>query len=419
MSLLKYEFFIALRYLKDRRKDKFISLTTYFSFLGIALGVGTLIVVMSVMNGFREELVGKIIGINAHISIFPRGESAKKYEDIINSLRGDADIEYINPLIESPVMLSNGSIAIGGLVKAIRPEDLKRKGIFYRSMKNGEKIGDFDGKWTAVVGNRLADSLALDRGDSLRIISPGSGVTVFGVIPRVKTYKIFDKFESGMYEYDTSVVFIPFQMGQKQFGLIDSASGIEIFLRNADSTAEKMREIGNKLRALGYDFTLVDWKNANAGLITALNTERNVMFLILALIIIVAAFNIITGLVMLVMDKKKQIALLKTIGATSGSIVRIFFICGSTIGFLGTASGVLLGCIFASNIENLRIVLESVFRVNLFNPVVYYLSQLPSRVYVADVLWISGVSMIISILAAIYPSLRASRVSPADILRNE
>ncbi|MDR1425596.1 MAG: lipoprotein-releasing ABC transporter permease subunit [Rickettsiales bacterium] len=416
---MKYEFFIALRYLKDRRKDKFISLTTYFSFLGIMLGVGTLIVVMSVMNGFREELVSKIIGANAHISIFPRGDSAKKYGDILAALRKDEDIEHMNPLIESPVMFSSGSMVLGGLVKAISSEDLKQKKIFSKSMKNLDKIDNFNGSWSAVVGNRLATSLGLKIGDSLKIVSPESNVTIFGIIPRIKTYKIFDTFESGMYEYDTSVVFIPFEMGQMQFGHRDSANIIEIFLRRADFASEKLNEIESKLRGLGYDFSIMNWKNANTGLIAALNTERNVMFLILVLIIVVAAFNIISGLVMLVIDRKKQIALLKTMGATNGSIVRIFFLCGNIIGFLGTFFGSLLGYLFASNMENIRKAIESISGVNLFNPMVYYLSQLPSRVYMADILWISGVSMVISTAASIYPSLRASRVNPVDILRNE
>jgi lipoprotein-releasing system permease protein len=316
-------------------------------------------------------------------------------------------------------MFTSGSVAVGGLVKAIHSKDLKHKRIFYESMKNWNKIDDFDGKWMVVVGDRLADSLGLKSGDSMRIVSPGSSTTVFGVMPRVKTYKIFDRFVSGMYDYDTSIVFIPFEMGQTQFGLANSVSTIEVFLHRAISATEKLKEIKLRLRELGSDFSIVDWKNANIGLITALNTERNVMFLILVLIVIVAAFNIITGLVMLVMDKKKQIALLRTIGASSGSIVRIFFICGSAIGFLGTIFGALFGCIFACNIENLRRIIESIFKIDLFNPVIYYLSQLPSRVYASDVLWISGISIIISIVAAIYPSLRASRISPVDILRNE
>ncbi|MDR1494897.1 MAG: lipoprotein-releasing ABC transporter permease subunit [Rickettsiales bacterium] len=416
---LKYEFFIALRYLRDRRKEKFISLTTYFSFLGIMLGVGTLIVVMSVMNGFREELIGKIVGANAHLSIFPRGESAQRYEEIIDHLKNDEAIDHLNPLLESPVVLSSGSVAVGGLARAIRSGDLAQKKIFYESIKNQDEIRGFDSGRSVIVGNRLAQNLGLEVGDSLKIISPGTSATPFGLIPRVKTYRVFSKFESGMYEYDTSVVFIPFEMGQIQFNRPNSVDSIEIFLRKASAAGEKLKEIEAKLHALGYSFSIVDWKNANTGLIIALNTERNVMFLILLLIIVVAAFNIITGLVMLVMDKKKQIALLKTLGVTDGGIIRIFFICGTFLGSLGTAFGAVLGYLFASNIENIRKMLESFFKVDLFNPVIYYLSQLPSRVYLSDVLWVSGASLALSVLAALYPSLRASRISPVDILRNE
>ncbi|MDR3079081.1 MAG: lipoprotein-releasing ABC transporter permease subunit [Rickettsiales bacterium] len=416
---LGYEFFIALRYLRDRRKEKFISLTTYFSFIGIMLGVGTLIVVMSVMNGFREELVSKIVGANAHIGIFLRGESAENYEEIIDILKDDEDIEYLNPLVESPVMFISGSLAIGGLARAIRSKDLVKKKVFYGSLRKREEMDDFDSAPVVIVGSRLAESLGLEIGDSLRIVSPGTNMTLLGPMARVKTYRIFDKFESGMHEYDASVAFLPFELGRLQFGHPNSVGSIEIFLREASSAPRKLEEIRTKLEALGHSFSLLDWKNANSGLIAALNTERNVMFLILLLIIVVAAFNIVTSLVMLVMDKKKQIALLKTIGVSDGGIVRIFFLCGASLGFLGTSSGAVLGYLFASNIENLRRTLESVFKVDLFNPVVYYLSQLPSRVYISDVLWICGTSMALSIAAALYPSLWASRIGPVEILRNE
>ncbi|GHU26170.1 multidrug ABC transporter substrate-binding protein [Bacilli bacterium] len=415
----KYEFFIALRYLRDKRKEKFISITTYFSFLGIMLGVGTLIVVMSVMNGFRVQLIDKLIGKNAHLSIFLREESSHAYLDVIEWLEKDNDIKYVNPLIESPVMIISDSTATGGLVKALRSEDLTHKENFYKSLKNKDKIGEFDNTNVAIVGEQLAITLNLKIGDNIKIISPEANTTIFGIIPKMKTYRVFDKFESGMHMDDASVIFIPFKMGQLQFGYKDSASIIEIFLKNANLASEKLIEIETSLRRQGYEFGMVDWKGANADLISALNTERNVMFLILTLIIIIAVFNIITGLVMLVMDKKKQIAILKTIGVTSGSIVRIFFLCGTLVGFLGTMLGTILGYLFASNIENIRRILESFFNVNLFNPVVYYLSQLPSQVFLSDVLWVSCISMILSVLATIYPALKASKISPVDILRNE
>ncbi|MDR2777930.1 MAG: lipoprotein-releasing ABC transporter permease subunit [Rickettsiales bacterium] len=415
----KFEFFIAFRYLRDRRKERFISITTYFSFLGIMLGVGTLIVVMSVMNGFREELIGKIMGMNAHVSIFPKEESMQTYKAMIEILKDDADIKYISPLVESHAMFVSKHAATGGMVKAIAAEDLNHRESFCKNLGDGDKLKNFGHEGRAIVGKQLARSLGLTVGDSFKVISPEITMTVLGIIPRAKTYQVFGIFESGMYEYDSSVIFIPLTLGQLQFGHRNSVSVIEIFLERANMATEKMRDIRKKLREAGYKFDIVDWKSTNASLITALNTERNVMFLILTLIIIIAVFNVITGLVMLVMDKKKQIALLKTIGVSSGGIVRIFFICGITVGFLGTFSGAIAGSLFATNIENIRRIIEHIFNTNLFNPVIYYLSRLPSKVFISDVLWVSAMSMVFSVLATIYPSLKASRVCPVEILRNE
>lgn len=413
----KFEFFIAFRYLRDKRKEKFISITTYFSLIGIMLGVTTLIIVMSVMNGFREELIDKIIGINAHISIFPKEESIYFYNKMIEELKSDPDIKCIHPIIESQAMLLNDSNVTGGLIKGVLLDDLKCKENIYDSLKND--IKNFDKEDKVIIGKQLAISLGLRVGDDIKVVSPELSTTIFGIMPKIKTYKVADMFESGMYEYDTMIVFVPFRIGQKQFGFKDSASSIEIFLDNATKSQKKIVDIQKKLGDKGYEFSIVDWKDSNSSLISALNTERNVMFLILVLIILIAIFNIISSLVMLVMDKNKQIALLKTIGVTNNSIIRIFLVCGTSIGVIGTLFGTVLGSLIAYNLENIKKLIEYIFKINLFNPTVYYLSQLPSKVFISDIVYISSISIILSFLATIYPALKAGKTNPVEILRYE
>lgn len=412
----RLEFFIAFRYLRAKRKEKFISITSYFSLIGITLGVATLIIVMSVMNGFREELVGKIIGINAHISVFPKEESAYNYNDLIK-LIVDEDVAHFSPIVEGQAMIINNSKVLGVIVKAISLSDLKDKYEIYKTIK--EDITDFDKSNSIVIGKQMATNLNLKIGDTLKLVSPEVTPTIFGVIPKTKTYRVVGIFEIGMYDYDAGIVFIPFELGQLQFGYKDSINLIEIFLKDANKSLQKSQEMIDKISKSEHYANVVDWKGSNSGLISALNTERNVMFLILMLIIVIAIFNIISSLVMLVMDKNKQIALLKTIGVTDTSIMRIFFICGSTIGVVGTTVGVALGASISYNLESIRKFIEYVSGKNLFNPTVYYLSQLPSKVFVSDILSISVISIILSFLATIYPALKAAITNPAEALRYE
>ena len=412
----KLEFFIAFRYLKAKRKEKFISITSYFSLIGIMLGVATLIIVMSVMNGFRQELVGKIIGINAHISIFPKEESAYAYKDLIKLII-DEDVKYFSPIVEGQAMIMNDSKVTGVIVKAIHLCDLKDKDKIYKTIKGD--ISDFDKTNSIIIGQQMAINLGLKIGDTLKLVSPEVNPTIFGIFPKTKTYKITGIFEIGMYDYDAGIVFIPFELGQLQFGYKDSINVIEIFLRDTNKATKKSQEMIHKINESEHYATVVDWKGSNSSLISALNTERNVMFLILMLIIIIAIFNIISSLVMLVMDKNKQIALLKTIGVTDTSIMRIFFICGTTIGVIGTLTGVILGTLISYNLESIKRFIEYISGKNLFNPTIYYLSQLPSKVFVSDILSISIISITLSFLATIYPALKAARTNPAEALRYE
>lgn len=417
----KFEFFIAFKYLKSKRKEKFISITALFSFIGIMLGVATLIVVMSVMNGFREELINKILGVNAHITIYPRNESKLEYKNIISTINSIANVETVTPIIENQAMVVSSEKALGTLVKSIQYEDFKKKTIIFDSLNEASVLNEneFNNESQAVIGFYLAQALNVAVGDEIKIISPEINTTIIGSIPRTKTYKIVAIFNSGMYEYDNNVIFIPFKLGQIHFNQKQMASSIEILLKDMNSINNTINNIHNNLKEQKIDYFLVDWKNANASLISALNVERNVMFLILTLIILIASFNIISSLTMLVMDKNKQIALLKTIGVSSNSILRIFFICGTFIGFIGTGLGVLLGTLFASNIENIRNLLNNSFNSNLFDPTIYFLSQLPSKVYYSDVVLITSMSLLIAFLATIYPALKASKTDPVEVLRYE
>lgn len=416
--LSKLEWFIALRYLKSKRREKFISITAVFSFIGILLGVATLIVVMSVMNGFREELVSKIVGINAHITVFLKHDSKYQYKEIINKIKNIDNVDKVNSIIENQVMITNEEKAVGGLVKGINLVDLKNKKEIYNNIKtkNNEIINNFDDS-SIILGKQLANSLGAEIGDNIKIISPEINTTIIGVIPKIKTYKIIGTFSSGAYEYDSMIAFIPFTMAQKQFNYKNSAGSIEIFLKDSSNANKTLIDISNTLEK--YDFSIVDWKEANSSLISALNVERNVMFLILTLIILIAVFNIISSLIMLVMDKNKQIAILKTIGVNNFSIMKIFFICGTIIGVLGTTIGTIIGTLFAYNIENIRHFLENMFGLDLFNPTIYFLSQLPSKVYISDIIIVSSMSILLSFLATIYPAYKASKTNPAEILRYE
>lgn len=412
----KFEFFIAFRYLKSKRKEKFISITACFSFIGIMLGVATLIIVMSVMNGFKEELMDKILGINSHITVFPKNETKQKYEEIVEIIKQNKNVKSVIPVVESQAMLLSDSKSVGGLVRALKYESLISKNIIKDNLILSDEVFTDD---KIILGKYLANTLNVYIGDHVKIISPDVNTTVLGIVPRTKTYNVVGIFETGLYEYDNNLAFIPLEMGQLHFKELDSVSAIEIEVADQNNIISVQRDVSNKLNSKNYEYNIVNWKTANSSLISAVDVERNVMFIILTLIIIVAAFNIISSLIMLVTDKNRQIALLKTIGVSDGSIVRIFLICGSIIGFVGTFLGTVFGTLFSLNIENIRLFIEKYFDVNLFNPTVYFLNQLPSKVYLSNIIIIVSISSLLSFLATIYPAIKASKTNPVDVLRYE
>jgi len=413
----KLEFFIAMRYLLSKRREGFISVTAIFSFFGIMIGVATLIIVMSVMNGFRHDLLDRIIGINSHITIYAKANDIDNYDDVIKKISQIKGISYVNPIVENKAMISTSNRSNGGLIKGIKMHDLKNKKIIYDNILagNAEKLSN---KNYVMVGSYLASNLGIKPDSDIKLIAAQTSNTLFGAIPRIKTYKVAAIFESGMYEYDSTTIFMNFEMSQIHFNSKNKATAIEIFVDDLENIDAIKLEIFNNIKDY-KNLYFVDWKQSNASFIEALKVESTVMFLILTLIILVAAFNIISSMIMLVKDKTKNIALLRTLGMKKGSIMRIFLICGSSIGFLGTIFGLILGVLFSINIQSIKAFLENATNTTLFNPTIYFLSTLPSKILISDVILIVGMSLTISFLSTIYPAYKASKSNPADILRYE
>lgn len=413
----KLEFVIANRYLRSKRKEGFISVTAIFSFVGIMIGVATLIIVMSVMNGFRYELVNRILGINAHLTVYSRSQGIENFDEVAKTLSEIQGVKYVNPLVEAQAMITSPSKNAGGLIKGIRLQDLQNKQLISQNILAGD-LAKINNREEVVIGSSLAQNMNLKIGDTLKIISGETNNSLLGAIPRVKSYKVAGVFESGMYEYDSTTIFMNFAMAQTHFKQQNRASAIEIFVDDATKLDEiklKVFKVLTNYRGLYF----VDWQQSNSSFIDALKVERTVMFLILTLIILVAAFNIISSMIMLVKDKNKNIALLRTMGMEKASILRIFLICGSSIGFVGTFFGFVIGVLFSTNINAIKHFLEGLTGANLFNPAIYFLSTLPAKVFVSDVVLIVSMSLIISFLATLYPAYKASKADPAEILRYE
>ncbi|WP_120496067.1 lipoprotein-releasing ABC transporter permease subunit [Kiloniella sp. EL199] len=409
-----FERMVALRYLRSRRKEGFISVIAGFSLVGIALGVATLIIVMAVMNGFRQELLGRILGVNGHLAVVGVQGDLVDYETIAERVSALSGVTSATPQVQGQVMVTASGTATGGLVRGMAPKDLKARKLIAEKIVAGS-LDDFTGD-NVVIGERLARSLRLGVGDKITLVSPNSSVTVFGSIPRLKAYTIAALFDIGMYEYDSSFIYMTLDAAQIFFELPEMVNTIEVFVDNPDLTNVVRRDIHNEI---GTGIVTRDWQQSNASFFNAIQVERNVMFLILSLIILVAVFNIVSGQIMLVKDKGRDIAILRTMGATRGMILRVFFLSGASIGVIGTLAGFVLGLSFAENIETIRQWLEGLSGTNLFDAEIYFLSKLPAVVETSEVLQVVGMALFFSFLAPIFPAWRAARLDPVEAIRYE
>jgi lipoprotein-releasing system permease protein len=412
-----FERTVAARYLRARRGERFVSVIAGFSLVGIALGVATLIIVMSVMNGFRQELLARILGLNGHLGIYAVSEPLRGYDDIVRRAKALSGVTAAMPMVEGQALFTTDrGGALGGVVRGLRQEDLQSLHVVSDHILAGS-LQDFKGDDAVAIGIGLAQRLGLGVGGKLTLVSPQGSATAFGTVPRIRAYTVAAIFQVGFNEADTGIAFMPLQAAQIFFLVRDGATQVEVMVRDPDAVGAVNREIQSALA--GLSVRVVDWTQSNNSLFAAVEVERNVMFLILTLIILVAAFNVVSSLIMMVKDKTRDIAVLRTMGAGAGAVLRIFLMCGASVGIAGTVAGTLLGIVFCRNIETIRQWLQSLTGTNLFNPEVYFLSQLPAVLDWHEVLQVIGMALALSLLATLYPSWRAARTDPVEALRHE
>jgi lipoprotein-releasing system permease protein len=412
-----FEWMLAFRYLRPRRKEAVISVIAIFSFLGIVLGVATLVVVMAVMNGFRVQLLDMILGINGHVIVQPIESDLTDYEEVAKRIAAVPGVKAAIPIIEGQALASGTTSGGSGvLVRGLRGPDLLGMEKISGSVENASGLIDFDNSGSLAIGTSLAQSLGVTIGDKVTLISPHGAITPLGTTPRIKSYPVAAIFEIGMSEYDATYVFMPLSEAQLYFNEPDAAQAIEVYLNDPDQVASLRPVIEEAAKRPVFT---TDWRMRNVTFFNALQVERNVMFTILTLIVLVAALNIISGLIMLVKEKGRDIAILRTMGATKGAILRVFFITGASIGTVGTAVGLLLGTVICANIESLKEFVSWITRTEIFSPELYFLSTLPAEMDGRETASIVIMALALSYLATLYPAWRAARLDPVEALRYE
>lgn len=414
----KLERKVAFRYLRAKRKEGFVSVISWVSLIGIMLGVATLIVVMSVMGGFHDTLLSRIIGMNGHVVVYHQDGAIQDYDFLIDKMKQNKVVATsatgIVPIAEGQVMVSANGNNSGAMVRGIRMSDLIAKTDtgtrIYGKQLDVIKDGEL------VMGNSLSRSLRVTMGENVSLISANGGTpTAFGMMPRIMSYPVMASFFMGMYEYDSGYIFMPLETAQKYLNIGEGVTHIDLFLKDPEKTNEVRDALS---RLLPEGFVVRDWRDLNRGFVGALQVESNVMFLILMLIVIVAAFNIVSSLVMLVKDKSKDIAVLRTFGVSRKSMMKIFILTGTSIGIIGSLFGTLIGVLIAIYIEPIRQFFQWLTGRDLFPAELYYLSELPSKLIASEVIGIALIAILLAFLATLYPAWKAAKTDPVDVLRN-
>jgi len=414
--VLPYELLIGLRYTRAKRRNHFISFISMISMGGIALGIMALIVVLSVMNGFQEELRNRILGVAAHLEISGPQGRLSDWRGLTLQVQQHDEVRGMAPFINAQALLAMGSETRGAMVRGLLPEEEDKVAEFSARMAAG-KLSDLKpGEWGLILGADLAQALGVVQGDKVAVIAPQGVVTPAGMLPRIKQFTVIGVFRMGMYEYDAGLALMHLADAQKLYRMGEDVSGLRVKLADMERAPWVSRELAASLVG---DYFISDWSMRHANFFQAVQIEKRMMFIILTLIVAVAAFNIVSTLVMAVTDKQADIAILRTLGASPRSIMAIFMVQGSLIGVIGTLLGLVSGVLLAINVETVVPMIEQLVGMDLFPADVYYISKLPSKLNWGDVWTISGVALVLAFVATLYPSWRAANVQPAEALRYE